>query len=375
MDYSLLLNQSFHEWTVKKIDEEKTKTGIKLIYCACSCGKEKYVRYNDLVLGKSTNCGCKNLEKRWQDTFKKFQSKFFKFLTLKEIDWELTKQNQSLYIKCLCSCGKEKSISIRCLKSETASCGNCWRRRKGAEKFLDSKIDELTIISINWEKTYQEDITYLNCFCSCGVKCIKSLDSFRNKHSNPLSCGCKNKQNTLPKQIGQVFGDFLVISENKAEQEIRESSHKILNCSCIYCGKNKKISTSHLTKNSFPKCSCQIASIGEKKIMSLLEENNIFYEYDKNFSKDLVSLDGFPLRCDFILYFNDLPIRIIEYDGEQHFRPIEKFGGEKEFLKIRERDKIKDEYFLKKQIPLIRIPYTLNKITIEDLMTDKYRKY
>ena len=34
----------------------------------------------------------------------------------------------------------------------------------------------------------------------------------------------------------------------------------------------------------------------------------------------------------------------IEYDGQQHYKPIEKFGGEKAFEKTKFRDVIKNNY-------------------------------
>ena len=53
---------------------------------------------------------------------------------------------------------------------------------------------------------------------------------------------------------------------------------------------------------------------------------------------------------------------MIEVDGEQHEKPI-RFGGmsieqaNKNFIEQKRRDKIKDDYCLKNNIPLIRISY------------------
>ena len=65
--------------------------------------------------------------------------------------------------------------------------------------------------------------------------------------------------------------------------------------------------------------------------------------------------------------------RIIEFDGTQHNRPNDFFGGEEKFLKQQENDKIKNQYALSHNIPLVRIPYSKrNTMTIEDLLGDKY---
>lgn len=51
---------------------------------------------------------------------------------------------------------------------------------------------------------------------------------------------------------------------------------------------------------------------------------------------------------------------LIEYDGIQHFMPVEAYGGEPAFKKQQIADKTKDEYAIKKDIPLLRIPYNLS---------------
>lgn len=48
----------------------------------------------------------------------------------------------------------------------------------------------------------------------------------------------------------------------------------------------------------------------------------------------------------------------IEYDGEQHFKPIKIFGGNLYFKQIKYHDKIKTQYCKTNNIELIRIPYT-----------------
>jgi hypothetical protein len=43
--------------------------------------------------------------------------------------------------------------------------------------------------------------------------------------------------------------------------------------------------------------------------------------------------------------------------GEQHFKPMGYFGGEKKLLYTQQNDKIKNEYCKNNNIRLIRIPY------------------
>ena len=61
---------------------------------------------------------------------------------------------------------------------------------------------------------------------------------------------------------------------------------------------------------------------------------------------------------DFVILDESNQITIcIEFDGEQHFHPVEYFGGEEAFIKQQERDNRKNEWCKENNIKLIRIPY------------------
>jgi len=70
-----------------------------------------------------------------------------------------------------------------------------------------------------------------------------------------------------------------------------------------------------------------------------------------------------PLPFDFYLPTYNV---LIEYDGIQHFEPIEYFGGEFEFKRRKRNDEIKNKYCSENNIKLIRIPYTC--IDIKELL-------
>lgn len=56
---------------------------------------------------------------------------------------------------------------------------------------------------------------------------------------------------------------------------------------------------------------------------------------------------------DFAIFKNGKLVCLIEFDGEQHYRPIDFLGGEDKF-KIQQTN----DYFCREHdIPLIRIPY------------------
>lgn len=105
-------------------------------------------------------------------------------------------------------------------------------------------------------------------------------------------------------------------------------------------------------------------SRGEIIINKFLEENDINYQREFSFPNS-------KKRFDF--YLPDLNI-CIEYDGEQHFKAINFFGGEKGLIDTQKRDKEKNQYCLKNNIQLFRIPYTdLTKINqiLNEILKEK----
>ena len=92
--------------------------------------------------------------------------------------------------------------------------------------------------------------------------------------------------------------------------------------------------------------------------IDILEENRVSYvrEYQP------ATLKG--KRFDFaILDTNNQIIRLIEFDGEQHFKPVEHLGGEKHYNNTVINDEIKNEFCRKNNILLLRVPfYEINDI-------------
>ena len=100
----------------------------------------------------------------------------------------------------------------------------------------------------------------------------------------------------------------------------------------------------HLAGSGCPICN---SSRGENKITSILNK------YDIKFIKEY-KIDGHKYRYDF--YLPDLNL-LIEYDGPQHFRPVEAFGGEIGFEKTLHRDHMKNKLAKENKIKLLRIIY------------------
>jgi ribosomal protein S18 len=92
--------------------------------------------------------------------------------------------------------------------------------------------------------------------------------------------------------------------------------------------------------NSNQRCPRCQASRGERIIESFLQKNDIKYNPEKRFH-DCKDKNSLPF--DFYLYQLNI---CIEFDGQQHYEPIKFFGGNDNFIKQQEKDKIKTEEFL-----------------------------
>ena len=105
-------------------------------------------------------------------------------------------------------------------------------------------------------------------------------------------------------------------------------------------------------------------SNGERQIRQWLEKNHIQYECQKIF-KDCKGQKCLP----FDFYLPRLQA-VIEYDGQQHFKPIDFAGRGDEWAKsqfetIQQHDQIKTEYCKRNNMELIRVPYFYN---VEDTL-------
>lgn len=103
----------------------------------------------------------------------------------------------------------------------------------------------------------------------------------------------------------------------------------------------------------YSKAGCPVCkeSKGERLISQILQNYNIAYVSQKTFD-DL--RHKMLLKFDF--YLPELNM-CIEYDGEQHFRPILGWGGDELFKELQIRDKLKNEYCKENNIPLLRLTY------------------
>ncbi len=146
--------------------------------------------------------------------------------------------------------------------------------------------------------------------------------------------------------------DYSLVNYNDCRTKI-----KII---CPLHGIFEQIPYIHIQGAGCPICN---ESRNEKIIRKILNDNNIIFETQKTFNGCKFKNK---LKFDFYLPNYNL---CIEYDGEQHYKPLIFFGGEKALKLQKIKDKIKTDYCLNNNIQLIRIKYNEN---IEEKLNFSY---
>lgn len=310
--------------------------------------------------------------------------KTFGFLYVIERDYlaqEQHKPERQAWWKCKClACGKiksfrgsvvKKSNSCGCIRnySQEAIDKLIARNKKMGEEKRDNLIGQRFSRLLVLEYADEQHQIYYNtkhqptwkCQCDCGNICYVTSDNLKRGYTP--SCGCITKENRrkeLNDLTGQRFGHLEVI---KYIGTINGNSKYWVKCDC---GKEYEIYASNLTQGCTTSCGCVKESHGEQKIREILIKNNIDFINQKKF-KDFKYSDthGTPKYDFYLPDFNTC----IEYDGEQHFKPVFNFDTEESFKIRKQHDLEKNKYCFDHDIKLIRIPYTkYSTLTINDIL-------
>ena len=354
---------------IRKI-ENSTRT--KWLF-KCDCGNEVEAYLSNVTTGKTQSCGKNCGLKNHPNKSKKKKGyrgdltgqRFGHLLVLKQLE-DIDGWTQFL---CKCDCGNEKIVKGICLKyGVTKSCGCLHKdavRKTTFEDLTGQRFGKLQVISLA-ESKY--DKLHWLCRCDCGNETIVSTSGLKTGHTQ--SCGCYQDEvasNThLVDLTGQRFGKLTVLerAENSRTGLVRYK------CQCD-CGNITTVINSHLLGGFIQSCGCWAYSRLEECVVEYFKKqgyiNSIDYECQKTF-QDLTGLGGGLLSYDFIFYINNEPTYLIECQGQQHYNPIEFFGGKDQFERQQMHDALKKEYAELLGIPLIEIPYNFSNEQIINLL-------
>lgn len=147
------------------------------------------------------------------------------------------------------------------------------------------------------------------------------------------------------------------------DETVYVNSNTLVEIKCKTHGLFLQRPDSHLAGRGCPHCN---SSKGEVRIAEILDKYNIKYEKQKVFCNDTL-FGNKRFYVDF--YIPDVNL-VIEYNGGQHYFPVEHFGGEAVFEKQKERDISLRHYCEYHKINIIEIPYT-EFDNIENIIKEK----
>ena len=293
--------------------------------CASEKVRKPYVLTNTEMLGKAKE---------------KYKDKF----DYTNVDYHTPR---GVAVKIKCPIHGDISMSIKNHLHSKTGCPDCGVSNIGKTsiKYTDIKVIETMFTNVHSNKykylEYNSDTRIIKIECPVHGIISQSLNSHISGRGCK-KCGYDKFRLTAEK--------FLELSKEKHPvgymydlSDITTVNQWILikhSCGHIYRGRI----SNHLSGQGCIKCK---TSLGEKRIQRFLKHNNIQYESQ-------YPIDESRLRYDiFIPEINML----IEYDGKQHFEPVDFFGGVKMFERRKELDKIKNNIAKKRGYVLIRISY------------------
>lgn len=311
-----LTNQHIGEWTVLReaTKEEKNYRPGAYWLCQCSCGTQRILSGQVLRLGQSKSCGCKTSQ-LFSEVHKDkncidITGQRFGRLTVLYRDKEIEKQykGSNTYWKCQCDCGNTVSVVKHALTTGTTQSCGC----------------------------YQKELARKN---------LSKISSFH-----------------FIDETNNRYGKLTVLYKT-TPHPTREGAR--WHCRCD-CGNEIDVMGIDLRSGAVSSCGCLSSSRGELLIENLLNKNHILYAREA-----VIEINKTTYRFDFAIFANNTIQYYIEFDGKQHFEPVEHFGGQEYLNYIQHRDKIKNDWCKEQNIALIRIPYThLKDLCIEDLLLE-----
>lgn len=314
---------------ISEIEPHIQPNGIKVRKGKFQCPFCEEIFESDLPSvqkGARKSCGChKNSKSGVQ--YKQGDILGNGFIFIKEVK-KKGKDRRALFSCPVCEKEFEADISI-IKKGSQKSCGCLQHPVKVGKRF-----GRLTVIA-QTSKVSKNNSYIWECKCDCGNIVYVPTDYLTRKYTQ--SCGCLQKENwkSLQKDItNKRFGKLVAIQPTSK----RANGSVVWKCKCD-CGNIAYVSQGNLLRGTIS-CGC-VRSKGEQRITEYLQKHNIYYIKEAEFEECINPKTKRALRFDFYLPEHSI---CIEYNGQQHYIPVEHFGGEKRLISQKENDAIKEQF-------------------------------
>ncbi|QXN70109.1 hypothetical protein INTERNEXUS_68 [Bacillus phage vB_BspM_Internexus] len=254
-------------------------------------------------------------------------------------------------------CGNEYKVQPYQFIRRGDRCPNCAKNKKRTDSDFRKKVEELVGNEYKPTSEYINNMTHVKMrHNKCGNEYSVLPVNFLSGYRCPNCAKTKKRTTeTFKEKLYELVGNEYSLTNEYTH------AHKHVT---LYHGKCEK--TFKIKPNNFilgyrcPHCSNGIGrnSSGIQIITNYFNQNNIYFEIEKSFSDLVNPKTGRRLRFDFYFEDEDGTKILVEYDGKQHFKPSDFFGGEEGLEDIQFRDNLKNEYCKRKGYKLFRFNYT-----------------
>ena len=259
----------------------------------------------------------------------------FKSKSTKAANTAYAKRKKYEYIECVVLCEKSKCTPSEhyCAKYNTYKENQLIAKKKKVENFV-AHLPRIYAKNYNVDFTgKQYESLLIECCCDDHFEC------------------CSNDSHHKPSSV---------------------IVYKRYKCKCTLCGKEQFITCDQFgiyppTEYGYHAyhgywsnvyCDCHPISSFQWIVCKLLIESAANYKVEYSFP-DLYGISGKNLlRYDFAIFdsYNNIKC-LLECQGEQHYAPIDEFGGETAYIQQEQNDTRKREYAHNNRIPLYEISY------------------
>ena len=315
-----------------------------------SCGNVWSPKAQTLIQGHGCPV-CKNIERSLKA--RKNHDDFIEQLTMINDDIEVLEKYIDTKTPILCRCKKcdyEWNIRPNNLLNGQG-CPHCNCNYKSDEEFkqeMNKKHPEIEVLDNyinNREKLRGKCLLCGDIFYFCPGRILAS-----NVAGCP-SCAIKTRNDKITKSQDAFESELSIVNPNITIIGKYVNSHTHIKCLCKKCSNTWETTPTKLLLGSgCPKCNI---SNGENAICDFLDTNNLEYNLHQKF-KGLTGINGGPLSYDFFIPQLNL---LIEYQGVQHAKAIDFFGGENQLKIQKEHDARKKKYAINHGYKFLEIWY------------------
>ena len=287
-----------------------------------------------------------------------------------------------------CFVNNETEIKIRCnacgtifkqtpnnhIQGLQGGCPTCrYKYVADAEKIPFDEFVRRAIEAHGDKYSYHEE-TYTNISSKTIITCKNhgDFEQYAIVHVNGSGCpycadelvGASLMLNTdiFKQRVKEKYGDAFDLSET-----IYNGWDKKVTIKCNTCGESfEQRPNDFLRGFGCPNCN---ASYGESTIKVFLEKYKINFIKQYAINNENLFCTNKKIYVDFYLPDHNT---FIEFNGNQHYKPIEFWGGENAFEKQQIRDNALRQYCKEHKIKLIEIPYS-QMSNIEEILTEKLK--